>query len=77
MILYSIETLGAQCRVLPRMEFQLHYGTMTMRNGTQVCTMPAPAELDNLEPQTMVRIGRASFHRLRLLLLQDDVVVRT
>jgi len=29
-------------------------------NGTQVCTMPAPAELDNLEPQTVVRIGRAA-----------------
>ncbi|CAE7877927.1 unnamed protein product, partial [Symbiodinium necroappetens] len=29
-------------------------------NGTQVCTMPAPAELDNLKPQTMVRIGRAA-----------------
>jgi len=29
-------------------------------NGTQVCTMPTPAELDNLEPQTMVRIGRAA-----------------
>ena len=30
------------------------------RNGTKVCNMPAPAELESLEPQTTVKIGRRS-----------------
>ncbi|CAE7247718.1 unnamed protein product, partial [Symbiodinium necroappetens] len=29
-------------------------------NGTKVCNMPAPAELESLEPQTTVKIGRAA-----------------
>eukprot|EP00439_Symbiodinium_sp_Y106_P035655 s2434_g4.t1 len=30
------------------------------QNGTKVCNMPAPAELESLEPQTTVKIGRAA-----------------
>ena len=29
-----------------------------VRNGTKVCDLPAPSELDYLEPQTTVKIGR-------------------
>ena len=65
MILYSIENYmcpvsrASKCYGISATKFDDDHDTM--RNGTQVCTMPAPAELDNLEPQTVVRIGRPSF----------------